>query len=134
MEERRVQCFGFPGQRRVRLHLEAGLAQHRQPAAGDERVRILMDGHHGRDARADQRLGTGARAALVRTRLQRRVKSGAASKLSGLLQSDDLGVLDAGPGMKAPAHDLAVFHEYGANGRIGRCSAGALPGQLKRFG
>jgi hypothetical protein len=47
-----------------------------------------------------------------------------------LFESGDFGVLDLRPGVKTPANDFTFPHKDGANGRVGRRAARALPGQI----
>ena len=115
------------------LDLDAGRAQLAEALAGHQRIGVLDGRHHARHAGADQRIGAGRRAALVRAGLQVEVERGAARLLAGLRQGDDFGVLQPGVGVEAAAHHFAVAHQHRAHHGIGTGQRRALARQVEGF-
>ena len=81
----------------------------------------------------DQRIGAGRRAALMRARFECDVERGSARLRASFFERDHFGVLGLRVGVKSAPDDLAVLHQYGADGRIRAGAAQALAGQFQRF-
>ena len=118
---------------RVQLDLHSGFAQTAEAAAGDEWIGILHGRNHPAHARRQNRVDARRRPAMVRARLQRDIERRALRPFPGLLQRQNLRMLDAGPGVEAAAHGLAVTHHHRAHGGVGRGAADAAGGQFQRF-
>ena len=77
--------------------LDARLAQQAMAAAGDPLVGVLHRADDAGDARRDDRLGAGRRAALVKTRLQRHVQRRPGGRIPGLVDRMAFGVRAPAP-------------------------------------
>ncbi len=66
-------------------------------------------------------------------RLQIDVESRAAREFAGLLERQDLRVLDARPSVEAASYDLAIAHQDRAHQRIGTRLRATTPRQIERL-
>ena len=109
------------GQRRHRCrdveHVDAGCSQPLDPASCD-RVRIAVQHVHLGDSCRDQRVGAGRRPTLMRARLERDDRGGAARVRSGGLQRDDLRVRTAHPTRRTFRDDVPVADDHASDGWV----------------
>ena len=103
-----------------------------EPAAIYDRVRVVRPDDHPRHSRRDDGVGAGRRAPVVRARLERHVEDGAARRVPGLLERDDLGVADALVLVPPLPDDLAVPHDHRADDWVVSGLAAATLGELER--
>ncbi|MHC2931756.1 hypothetical protein ACVJA9_006553 [Bradyrhizobium diazoefficiens] len=101
------------------VHRDAGRTQTGMALACDFRIGILDRRHHALDAGRNHRIGTRRRFAEMRARLQRDVERGPARRLTGTPQGLGLAMRTSAGLRPAAADDDAVFHDDGADGRIG---------------
>ena len=119
VEEAHVEFLGFGLEARVNDDFDAGVAKEGEAASGDGGVGIFGDGDDAGDAGFDEGVGAGAGAAGVGAGFEVDVEGGATCGGTGLLDREDFGVFDAGPGVEAAAGDLAALNENGADGGVG---------------
>ncbi len=102
----------------VDFNFDAGVFEQAKARTVHLRVRILHGGDDFLDSGGDDRVGARRRAALMRTRLESQVERGATRQFTGLFESENFGVLHAGPGVKTASDDHVIAHDDGAHGRI----------------
>src|SRR6516164_4596514 len=106
---------------------DAGRAQPRMPGSGNLQVRILKRRDHARDTRRDDGVGAWRRFAVMRARLERNVKGGAARSRPGAADRLDLGMRPAPNLRPATADDQSILDDHCTYSRIGPGTTQAAP-------
>jgi hypothetical protein len=115
-------------------HVDAGLAQHFEPAPADLRIGVLDRRDHHAHMRFDQRGRARGRAAEMRARLQRHVHVRAVQVVAGaarIQQRLDFSVIGARPLRETLADDAPVAHDHASDTRVRRCVNHRLGGELQ---
>ena len=113
--------------------LDAGILENLDAAARDERVRVLHRDDAALHASLGHRLGAGARAAVVRTRLERHVERRTLRELPCHAQSVDLRMRRAGLAVPACGDDAPAAHDDGADHRVWRRPPLRIARELQRL-
>jgi len=110
-------------------NLDSSRPKFGETSTADQGIRIHGGNYTASDIRCDQRVGTGAGAALVRAGFKGDVRGCALRSMSqggGLLQSGDLSVIALVIVVRTFAEDCAVANQHTADRRIGRGEANGL--------
>ena len=127
-----VQALGLPALfRRRRQDPDSRPPEGREPAPGDEGVRVARRGDEPPDSRGEDRVGAGRSPAQVRARLEGHVQIRPRRPLTRLRERRDLRMRTARVSMKPRSHDAASAHDHGPDHRIGRDRVAAALGQLQ---
>src|SRR5215831_6772688 len=90
------------------FHMHSGPAQLLESAPADFRIRIRHRRDHTMNPGLDQRIRTRSRPPLVRVRLEIDVKGSPARLRSGLLESQNFGVLHTSVGVSSATNSLTA--------------------------
>src|ERR1700731_2972141 len=110
---------GGSGGKKADIDNDPGGAKPRVALPGHFRIGILDRRHHARNAGGNDGVGTGGRAAEMRTRLERDIERGAAGGFASATQRLRLRMRPAARLGPATADNHAVLDHDGADGRIG---------------
>ena len=120
-----------PGCAQAHFDLDPRPSERRDSGAGDQRVRIGQGHDHTPDARCDDRVGAGARPAVMVAGLEGRVEDGASCCLTGRGDRIDLGVRATGLAGRAGEH-AGARNDRRTDPGVGRRDEARLLGGVDR--